>query len=56
MSYGVVLAPDDAQAVLAAMDDKSKRIVRENLNKLADNPYPRPVQKVAIEENHVRRD
>lgn len=42
MTYEVLLAPDDAQAVLDAMDDKSERIVRNNLDKLADDPYPRP--------------
>lgn len=42
MAYDVRLHPDDAQAVLEAMDDKSERIVRENLSKLADDPYPRP--------------
>lgn len=35
MSYEVLLAPDDAQAVLAAMDEKSERIVRDNLDKLS---------------------
>lgn len=42
MSYEVLLAPDDAQPVLAAMDEKSQRIVRDNLRELADDPYPRP--------------
>lgn len=42
MAYDVRLHPDDAQAVLEAMDDKSERIVRENLSQLADDPYPRP--------------
>lgn len=42
MAYEVLLAPDDAQGVLNVMDQKSERIVRDNLDKLTDDPYPRP--------------
>lgn len=41
MSYDVVLA-DDAREYVAALDQKSTRIVKENLRKLEDDPYPRP--------------
>lgn len=42
MTYDILLDDDEAQAVLNAMDEKSRRIVRDNLLKLADDPYPRP--------------
>lgn len=42
MAYDVLLDSDDAQPMLKAMDDKSERIVREHLDALADDPYPRP--------------
>lgn len=41
MSYNVLLA-EDAREYVAALDDKSTRIMKENLRKLADDPYPRP--------------
>lgn len=41
MSYKVLLS-EDAQAYYGALDDKSQRIVKENLEKLHDDPYPRP--------------
>jgi mRNA-degrading endonuclease RelE of RelBE toxin-antitoxin system len=41
MSYEILLA-DEARDYLAALDAKSTRIVKENLGKLADDPYPRP--------------
>lgn len=41
MSYEILLA-DEARDYLAALDEKSTRIVKENLKKLADEPYPRP--------------
>jgi mRNA-degrading endonuclease RelE of RelBE toxin-antitoxin system len=41
MSYEILLA-DDAREYIAALDDKSTRIVKENLRKLADEPYPKP--------------
>lgn len=39
MSYDVLLHPD-AHEFLEGLDEKSRRIVRENLKKLGDNPYP----------------
>jgi len=39
MSYEVLLHPD-ADEFLRGLDDKSERIVRDNLGKLAENPYP----------------
>jgi mRNA-degrading endonuclease RelE of RelBE toxin-antitoxin system len=41
MSYEVLLA-DEAREYLTALDEKSARIVKDNLRKLADDPYPRP--------------
>lgn len=41
MSYELLLA-EEAREYVAAVDEKSKRIVRDNLRKLADDPYPRP--------------
>ncbi|MDS0282599.1 type II toxin-antitoxin system RelE family toxin [Haloarcula onubensis] len=41
MSYEVVLA-EEAREYVAALDEKSTRIVKDNLRKLADDPYPRP--------------
>ena len=41
MSYEVLLA-EEAREYVAALDEKSTRIVTENLRKLADDPYPRP--------------
>jgi mRNA-degrading endonuclease RelE of RelBE toxin-antitoxin system len=41
MSYEVLLAAE-AREYVAALDDKSARIVKENLRKLEDDPYPRP--------------
>lgn len=41
MSYEVVIHPD-AAAYLNSLDEKSRRICRENLLKLESNPYPRP--------------
>ena len=39
MSYRVLLG-DDAVEYLSVLDEKSERIVKENLGKLADSPYP----------------
>ncbi len=39
MSYDVLLHPD-ADEFLRNLDDKSERIVRDNLRKLSDHPYP----------------
>jgi mRNA-degrading endonuclease RelE of RelBE toxin-antitoxin system len=41
MSYEVLLA-EEAREYVAALDDKSTRIVKDNLQKLANDPYPRP--------------
>ncbi|MFA9501892.1 type II toxin-antitoxin system RelE/ParE family toxin [Natrinema sp. H-ect1] len=41
MSYRVLLA-DQPREYVAALDEKSTRIVRENLRKLESDPYPRP--------------
>lgn len=41
MSYEILLG-DDAREYVAALDDKSTRIVKENFRKLADEPYPKP--------------
>lgn len=41
MSYDVLLA-DEAREYIAALSEKSTRIVKENLRKLEDDPYPRP--------------
>ena len=41
MSYNVLLG-DDARDYLGALDEKSRRIVTENLETLAAEPYPKP--------------
>lgn len=41
MSYNVLIAAD-AREYVSVLDEKSTRIVKENLGKLADDPYPRP--------------
>jgi mRNA-degrading endonuclease RelE of RelBE toxin-antitoxin system len=41
MSYEVLLA-QEAREYVGALDEKSARIVKDNLRKLADDPYPRP--------------
>jgi len=41
MSYNVLIAADASEYV-SVLDEKSTRIVKENLRKLADDPYPRP--------------
>lgn len=41
MSYNVLLS-EDAQAYYEHLDDKSQRIIKENLEKLEDQPYPKP--------------
>lgn len=41
MSYSVLLA-EQPREYIAALDDKSTRIVKDNLAKLEDDPYPRP--------------
>ena len=41
MSYDVLLSKR-AREYVAVLDEKSTRIVKDNLRKLADDPYPRP--------------
>lgn len=41
MSYEVLLA-EEAREYVAALDEKSTRIVKDNLRKVADDPHPRP--------------
>jgi len=41
MSYNILLS-EEAQDYYQALDDKSQRIVRENLQKLESEPYPKP--------------
>lgn len=41
MSYNVLLA-DEAREYVSLLDDKSTRIIKDNLRKLAEDPYPRP--------------
>ena len=41
MSYNVLLS-EGAEDYYRALDDKSQRIVKNNLRKLADEPYPKP--------------
>ena len=41
MSYNVLLA-DDTREYVSLLDEKSTRIVKDNLRKLAEEPYPRP--------------
>lgn len=37
-----VLLTEEAREYVAALDEKSKRIVKDTLRKLSDDPYPRP--------------
>jgi mRNA-degrading endonuclease RelE of RelBE toxin-antitoxin system len=39
MTYNVLLA-DEARDYIAALDEKSERIVKDNLRNLEDHPYP----------------
>jgi len=41
MSYNVLLS-EDAREYHEALDDKSQRIVKQNLEALEDEPYPKP--------------
>lgn len=41
MSYNILLG-DVARDYLNSLDEKSQRIVKENLKKLAEEPYPKP--------------
>jgi mRNA-degrading endonuclease RelE of RelBE toxin-antitoxin system len=41
MSYEVLLS-DEAREYYGSLSEKSQRIVKENLEKLEEEPYPRP--------------
>lgn len=41
MSYNILLS-EEAQNYYQSLDEKSQRIVRENLEKLESEPYPKP--------------
>jgi mRNA-degrading endonuclease RelE of RelBE toxin-antitoxin system len=41
MAYEILLG-DEAREYYQALDEKSQRIVKENLQKLSGDPYPRP--------------
>jgi len=41
MSYNILLA-QEAREYISVLDDKSTRIIKDNLRKLEDDPYPRP--------------
>jgi len=41
MSFEILLG-QDAREYVAALDTKSKQIVKDNLRKLHEDPYPRP--------------
>jgi len=41
MSYNILLG-DQPREYIRALDDKSERIVKDNLRKLEDDPHPRP--------------
>ncbi len=41
MSYSVLLS-DEAREYYGSLDEKSQSIVKRNLEKLEDEPYPRP--------------
>ncbi|MFO7792743.1 MAG: hypothetical protein R6W73_07175 [Candidatus Saliniplasma sp.] len=42
MEYRVILHEKDAQPYYESQDKKSKNIIKKNLGKLEDDPYPRP--------------
>ncbi len=42
MAYKVILHEDDAQPYYENQDSKSRKIIRDNLKNLEDDPYPRP--------------
>jgi mRNA-degrading endonuclease RelE of RelBE toxin-antitoxin system len=41
MSYSILLSAD-AREYFTQLDEKSQRILRDNLKKLESDPYPRP--------------
>ena len=52
MSYEVLLA-EEAREYVGSLDEKSVRIVKDNLRKLADDPYPRPSSRSGDKEKRV---
>lgn len=44
MSYEVVLSPE-SQDYLESVDEKSERIIKDNLGVLKEEPHPRPNRK-----------
>lgn len=60
MSYNVLLA-EGAREYVNALDEKSERIVKDNLRKLEDDPFPRPgsgsgdKEKVTVDGEEVYR-
>ncbi|MFP3871252.1 MAG: type II toxin-antitoxin system RelE family toxin [Candidatus Aenigmatarchaeota archaeon] len=42
MTYEVILHEKDAQPYYEDQDPKSRKIIRDNLKKLEEDPYPRP--------------
>jgi len=60
MSYSVLLG-DNARAYIGALDEKSTNIIKDNLRKLEDDPYPRPgtgsgdKEKLVVEGEEVYR-
>ncbi len=42
MAYQIVLHEDHAQPYFESQDSKSKKIIKDNLKKLEDDPFPRP--------------
>lgn len=61
MSYEVILSPE-SQKYLEKVDQKSERIIKDNLDSLKEEPYPRPnrkakgdVEKVSMNGNEIYR-
>ncbi len=42
MGYQVILHEKDSQPYYLSQDKKSKKIIKNNLKKLQEDPYPRP--------------
>jgi len=45
MKYDVILSPE-SQEYLEKVDEKSERIIKDNLKSLKEEPHPRPNRKV----------
>ena len=56
MSYKVILSPE-SQEYLEEVDEKSERIIKNNLKALREEPHPRPNRKVKgdVEKSHHER-